>query len=89
VPKSEAARVWAHQLQLTVADWLVETHDAHHRSAAPSTTRTRSPIEAPRGALHRERLPKFFGYFEKVLGRERGGWLLGKTFSYADISFSR
>src|ERR1041384_449284 len=29
-PKSEPARLWAHQLQLTIADWLVEVHDAHH-----------------------------------------------------------
>ena len=30
VPKAEAARIWAHQIQLTVSDWLVETHDTHH-----------------------------------------------------------
>src|SRR5437899_12942863 len=29
-PKGEATRLWAHQLQLTIADWLVEVHDAHH-----------------------------------------------------------
>src|SRR6266481_7243222 len=29
-PKSEAARLCAHQLQLTVSDWLVEVHDSHH-----------------------------------------------------------
>src|SRR5258708_2533091 len=29
-PKDEAARLWLHQLQLTIADWLVEVHDTHH-----------------------------------------------------------
>src|SRR5258705_120074 len=29
-PKSEAVRVWAHQLQLTIADWLGGSHDSHH-----------------------------------------------------------
>ena len=87
VPKSEAARVWAHQLQLTVADWLVETHDAHHPIGGAFYYEDQKP-ESRRRAAHftAERLPKFFGYFERVLGRERGGWLLGKTFSYADIS---
>ena len=29
-PKDEAGRLWVHQLQLTIADWLVEVHDTHH-----------------------------------------------------------
>jgi glutathione S-transferase len=29
-PKDEARRLWLHQLQLTLADWLVEVHDTHH-----------------------------------------------------------
>ena len=87
VPKSEEALVWAHQLQLTVADWVVETHDAHHPIGGAFYYEDQKP-ESKRRAAHftAERLPKFFGYFERVLGRERGGWLLGKTFSYADIS---
>ena len=87
VPKVEASRLWAHQLQLTVSDWLVEAHDAHHPIGGAFYYEDQKP-ESKRRAAHftAERLPKFFGYFERVLGRERGGWLLGKTFSYADIS---
>ena len=87
VPKSEAARVWAHQLQLTVADWVVETHDAHHPIGGAFYYEAQKP-ESKRRAAHftSERLPKFLGYFERALGRERGGWLLGKTFSCADLS---
>src|SRR5712692_4009523 len=29
-PKDEASRLWAHQLQLTIADWVAEVHDTHH-----------------------------------------------------------
>ena len=87
VPKVEASRLWAHQLQLTVADWLVETHDAHHPIGGAFYYEDQK-LESKRRAAHftAERLPKFLGYFERVLGREGGGWLLGKTFSYSDLS---
>jgi glutathione S-transferase len=86
-PKSEAARLWTHQLQLTIADWLVEVHDAHHPIGGAFYYEDQKP-EAKRRAANftTERLPKFLGYFERVLERERGGWLLGKAFSYADLS---
>ena len=29
-PKSEPSRLCAHQLQLTIADWVAEAHDTHH-----------------------------------------------------------
>src|SRR4030095_9333984 len=29
-PKQDPGRLWAHQLQLTIADWVAEVHDAHH-----------------------------------------------------------
>jgi len=29
-PKTEAGKLWVHQLQLTVADFVVEIHDTHH-----------------------------------------------------------
>jgi len=86
-PKSEPARLWAHQLQLTIADWLVEVHDAHHPIGGAFYYEDQKP-ESKRRAAHftAERLPKFLGYFERVLVREKGGWLLGKAFSYADLS---
>ncbi|TMH40459.1 MAG: glutathione S-transferase [Betaproteobacteria bacterium] len=86
-PKGEATRLWAHQLQLTIADWLVEVHDAHHPIGGAFYYEDQKP-ESKRRAAHftAERLPKFLGYFERVLMREKGGWLLGKAFSYADLS---
>ncbi len=87
VPKSQAVRFWAHQLQLTIADWLVEVHDAHHPIGGAFYYEDQKP-ESKRRAAHftAERLPKFLGYFERVLAREKGGWLLGRAFSYADLS---
>ena len=29
-PKNEAGRLWTHQIQLTIADLVVEAHDTHH-----------------------------------------------------------
>ena len=29
-PRDEAGRLWIHQLQLTIADFVVEIHDTHH-----------------------------------------------------------
>ena len=87
VPKSGAVRLWAHQLQLTISDWLVEVHDAHHPIGGAFYYEDQKP-ESKRRAAHftAERLPKFLVYFERVLAREKGGWLLGRAFSYADLS---
>ncbi|MBV9240030.1 MAG: glutathione S-transferase, partial [Xanthobacteraceae bacterium] len=30
MPASEAGMLWVHQLELTIADFLVEIHDTHH-----------------------------------------------------------
>jgi glutathione S-transferase len=86
-PKGEATRLWAHQLQLTISDWLVEVHDAHHPIGGAFYYEDQKP-ESKRRAAHftAERLPKFLGYFERALMRDKGGWLLGKAFSYADLS---
>jgi glutathione S-transferase len=34
VPRDEAGRLWAHQLQLTIADVVDEAHDTHHPIAS-------------------------------------------------------
>src|SRR3954453_22816383 len=33
-PAGEPGRLWVNQLQLTIADWLVEAHDTHHPIAS-------------------------------------------------------
>jgi len=85
VPKSEAARVWAHQLQLTIADWVDETHDTHHPIGGAFYYEDQKPESLRRsGHYTATRLPKFLGYFERLLAKD--GWVLGRTFSYPDLS---
>jgi glutathione S-transferase len=87
VPRAEAGRLWAHQLQLTVADFILETHDTHHPIAGSLYYEDQKPEAKRRAALFiRERLPKFLGYFERVLERSGGRWMLGGKLSYVDLS---
>lgn len=88
-PKDEAGRLWAHQLQLTIADLVVEAHDVHHPIAGALYYDDQKP-EARRRAPHftGERIPKFLHYFEGVLARNAGGkgCMVGRALSYVDLS---
>jgi len=86
-PKSEADRLWLHQLQLTVTDFVKEVHDTHHPVGSGLYYEDQKP-EAKRYArgFLEERAPKYLGYFETVLERSRGPWLLGRRCTYIDLS---
>jgi glutathione S-transferase len=88
-PAGEADRLWLHQLQLTIADLVEEVHGTHHPIAGSLYYDDQKP-EAKRTAeiFLAERLPKYLGYFERVLERNprRGGWLLGARLGYGDLS---
>lgn len=88
-PKDEAGRLWTHQLQLTIADLLVEAHDTHHPIGSGLYYEDQKP-EARRRAedFRTARLPKFLDYFETVLTRNPRGdrYLVGARLSYADLS---
>ncbi|MGB5082342.1 MAG: glutathione S-transferase [Burkholderiales bacterium] len=88
-PKDEAGRLWAHQLQLTLADFVKEAHDTHHPIAA-GLYYEEQKREARRAARHflGQRLPKYLDYFERVLARNPRGerWLVGGTLGYVDLS---
>ncbi len=88
-PKNETARLWAHQLQLTMADFVVEIHDTHHPIASGLYYEDQRE-EAKRRAedFRRSRAPKFLGYFERVLERNPAGakHLVGARASYPDLS---
>jgi glutathione S-transferase len=87
-PADEAGRLWTHQLQLTIADFVVEAHDVHHPLGAnfyyedqkkESKRRAKDFIE--------ERMPKFLGYFERVLEKNDSSvHLVSKKLTYADLS---
>lgn len=88
-PKDEAGRLWAHQLQLTIADLVSEAHDVHHPISAGLYYEDQKR-EARKAAAHftRERIPKFLGYFESVLARgpRAAEWLAGARATYVDLS---
>jgi glutathione S-transferase len=89
VPKSEASRIWAHQLQLTIADWLYETGQTHHPIANVLYYEEQT-AEAKKRAAHftANRIPKFLGYFERILklNVKGGDFIFGRTASYVDLS---
>jgi glutathione S-transferase len=89
VPKTEAARLWAHQLQLTVEDLVVDVHDTHHPVAMSLYYHEQKP-EARRRArfFTGERAPELLGYFERALQANPSakGYMVGGRLSYVDLS---
>jgi glutathione S-transferase len=75
------------QLQLTITDLVVEIHDTHHPiSGRLYFADQRSEAKRRATDFLKYRAPKFLGYFERVLDRGRGTYLLGRKLTYADLS---
>jgi glutathione S-transferase len=88
-PTAEAGRLWAHQLQLTIADLVDEAHDTHHPIASSLYYEDQRPEARARAAdFLKSRAPKYLGYFEGVLARNPSGdrHLVGARLSYPDLS---
>jgi glutathione S-transferase len=89
VARSEQARVWTQQIQLTIADMVTEAHDTHHPIGNDLYYEDQK-AEALRRAEQfcRDRLPKFLQWFERIVVRNPGGprYLVGGKLSYADLS---
>ena len=84
-PPDEAARLWVNQLQLTIADLVDEAHDTHHPIASSLYYEDQKPEALARaGHFRAERLPKYLGYFERLLAGAEG--LAGGAVCYADLS---
>ena len=87
VPTAEAQRIYAHGLQLTMTDFVREAHDVHHPIANSLYYEDQKPEALRRsGHFKTERLTKFLNYFETVLARSGGKYLLGKKLSNVDMS---
>jgi glutathione S-transferase len=91
-PRDSAGKLWTHQLQLTISDFIAEIHDTHHPIAGglyyeqqKSTARRRTRL------FLAERLPKFLDYFEDVLigNTQRGPWMVGSHLTYVDLSMAQ
>ncbi|MCC6899426.1 MAG: glutathione S-transferase [Polyangiaceae bacterium] len=84
-PADEESGHRAHQLQLTVTDFIAEIHDTHHPIGSALYYEDQKP-EALRRAQEfvKHRLPKFLSWFERTLGGRET--LLGSEHSYVDLS---
>ena len=91
-PRDAAGRLWTHQLQLTLSDFIDEIHDLHH-PLGPTLYYEEQKPEARRRAAEfvKSRLPKYFGYFERVAARNRASrdWLVGGSITYVDLSLAQ
>ena len=72
VPKNEPSRLWAHQLQLTIADFIKEAHDTHHPigSSLYYEDQKEESLRRTKGFVQ-NRLPRYLAYFERVLQAHR------------------
>lgn len=85
-PDDEGSRRFALQLVLTMLDALDGAHDVHHPvSGGLYYHEQKDEASRAAAAFREERIPKFLGYFESVL-EERGPWLVGPHWSYADLA---
>ena len=88
-PKDEAGRFFAQGLQLTITDFISEVHDTHH----PISTNLyfedqRQEAKARSTAFLQDRVPKYLGYFERVLTDNPAGQkhAVGADLTTVDLS---
>ena len=86
-PKTEAGKLWVHQLQLTITDFVVEVHDTHHPLGPSLYYEDARPAAKKRTAeFWSERVPKYLGYFEQLLAGNGGTCVTGRRLTYVDLS---
>lgn len=88
-PKDEALRWFANGLQLTITDFIAEVHDTHHPIAISQYYEDQKDAAKARSAeFIRHRIPKFLGYFERVLKQNPAGagHAVGRDVTYVDLS---
>ena len=89
IGKNETDRIFAHQLQLTVTDFLMEVHDTHHPLASALYYEDQIEESKKRSANFIElRIPKYMNYFERIITNNStgSGWLIGNNITYPDLS---
>lgn len=91
-PRDAAGKIWTHQLQLTISDFIVEIHDTHHPiGSALYYGQQKSAAQRRTRQFLAQRLSKFLDYFEGVLIRNtgRGPWMVGSRLTYVDLSMAQ
>jgi glutathione S-transferase len=85
-PKTEAGKLWVHQLQLTITDLVLEVHDTHHPLGSSLYYEDqRAPARKRTDEFWDQRVPKYLGYFEGLL-KDNGGAVTGRRITYVDLS---
>ena len=86
-PKPEAAKLWLHQLQLTITDFVLEVHDTHH-PLGPSLyyEDQRRAAKKRTSEFWSERVPKYLDYFEQLVAHKGGTYVTGRRITYVDLS---
>lgn len=70
----EAEKYWIHSLALTVLDLNNEVHDTHHPISSQKYYEDQKEEALLKAKDFREaRIPKFFGFFERVLKGNTAG----------------
>ncbi|WP_310631297.1 glutathione S-transferase [Paraburkholderia sp.] len=88
-PRDEGLRIIANGLQLTIADLVTEAHDTHHPIASSLYYEDQKDEAKARSKdFIAHRIPKFMGYFERVLAQNPDGprHMVGNALSYVDLS---
>lgn len=88
-PADEDGRLWAHQIQLTITDIVKEVYNSHHPIDEDKWFHEQEQEAVARAAVFRkDRMPKFLGWFERILVANPTGatHLVGGSISYADLS---
>lgn len=86
-PRNEADALWVHQMQLTIADLVTHIHDTHHPVSGWLYYEEQKPAAKLRTRdFWRYRVPKFLGYFERIVARSGGPYVLGRRLTYVDLS---
>lgn len=89
VARSERARLWTLQIQLTIADMVTEAHDTHHPLGAGLYYDEQKPEALRRAAgFCRERMPRYLQWFEGIVRASPAvpRHLVGGKLSYVDLS---
>lgn len=86
-PKAENSRLWLHQLQLTVTDFVKEIHDTHHPVGSSLYYEDQKAESQRVAAQFRDlRAPKYLGYLEAATKAAGGPFVTGRRLTYVDLS---
>jgi glutathione S-transferase len=88
-PEDEDGRLWVHQIQLTITDIVKEAYNSHHPIDEDKWFHEQKDEAIARAAVfRRDRMPKFLGWFERILQANHAGGdhLVGGSATYADLS---